>query len=180
MEEEIINKIKKEYNKRKVAKERSLKIISRKQELENDPKVQEYLKLNNMIINSKCEQKIKQSNDEIIESIFNKYKYSIRETNNIYVYLGTFVVSNEYDIVHRPSDIRVSYDDPKAQFRIYINLENNIEEIIKINDCDKFEEENNIIFPITYNKRNYHYELQKEFSKDIIIDGQERACERDL
>jgi len=154
-------------------------LINRKRELENDSKVQEYLKLNKMIENARCEQKVEQSNYEIIESIFNNYKYSIKETNNIYVYLGTFVVSDEYDIMHSWSDDRVNYNDPKAQYRIYINLENCKEENVKIRDCEKFKEENNVIFPNTYiNQTSYYYELQKEFINDVVIDGQERACER--
>lgn len=181
MNKEIIELIKKEYQKRIDDKKRLENMMIRKQELEQDLKVQEYLKLNQLIKESGCEQKIQEKDDKIIESIFYKYQNQIKETNNIYIYLGTFKLSDEYDIVHGPSDERVNYDDSKAQYRIYINLENGMEKEIKIDKCEQFERENKIIFPNTsISNRRFYYELQKEFINDIIIDGQDRAVERIL
>ena len=155
-------------------------MINSKIEVEQDLKVQEKLKLNQLIKESDCEHKIQEKDVKIIESIFYKYQNQIKETNNIYIYLGTFKLSDEYDIVHGPSDERVNYDDSKAQYRIYINLENGMEKEIKIDKCEQFERENKIIFPNTSINRGYYYELQKEFINDIIIDGQDRAVERIL
>lgn len=115
--------------------------------------------------------------DDIISSIYYKYLYQIGddETNEIYVYMGTYKYSDEIDIVHGSSDIRVSYDSPNASYRLYRNIEKSSSEQIRINNCEEFERTHTIINPrvIFYDKT--FYEIQRDFFIRAVKVNQESA-----
>ena len=105
----------------------------------------------------------------------------LNETNDIYLCLGTFRMDDICDIVHGPRDIRLKRDDPKAEYRIYRNIEDGFSEQIPIHKCDEFERIHKIIFPkVDYLADKYFYELQREFIKLSIFQGQKTACKKIL
>lgn len=63
----------------------------------------------------------KKTDDDLLHSAITSL--IINDTNNIYVYMGTYQKNHECDIEHGPSDYRVNDDDPHSDYRIYRNLE---------------------------------------------------------
>ncbi len=63
----------------------------------------------------------KKTDDDLLHSAITYL--IINDTNNIYVYMGTYQKNHECDIEHGPSDYRVNDDDPHSDYRIYRNLE---------------------------------------------------------
>lgn len=136
----------------------------------------EYLELRRLFEKESNRKIIIKSDRIILDDVFCSYVYKIKDTNSIYVCLGTFKIDNICDIEHGPSDYRVDRDDPRAEYRIYKNIENNDYKQIPIKLCDKFECEHRIIFPNSYFSEIFFYNLQKGFINDLMIMDQEKAC----
>lgn len=175
MTEEILEKIKKEYEQRKQKQNEIKGKIKRLNELKKNPFVIEYIELTDFINNSFYHE---YTDEEIMVSSFNKYISEIKDTNGIYIYLGTFRLSNICDIEHGPSDERVSRNDPSAKYSIYQDIEKFSCNQIPIKHREQFEKHNKIIFPKTINTNKYFYELQKEFIRECINSSQEEACQK--
>ena len=87
------------------------------------------------------------------------------------------------DIYHNVvslGDDRVSYDDDRADYRLYQDLEQLASLVINIKDCKAFEENNTIINPNGYFKSREYYKIQKEFFITAVKKGQEAAKKRIL
>ena len=123
MKEELLQKLKKEYIQKKLELDEHNKQVAEINELMKDEKVQKFLSLTEIEIEETKEKKL--SDKEIISKIYPKYLYEIKEneTNNIYIFLGTYMYSDEIDIIHGSNDIVVEYDSPNADYRTYFNLE---------------------------------------------------------
>ncbi len=180
MTEELLKQLRDEVTIKKTNNEKQNTKVQRIKELEDDPNVREYIYLIglskfNTLFNY-------EDDDQIVSSIYNKYIYLIQEdeTNGIYVYLGTFRYSDEIDIVHSSCDIRVKYDDKRADYRLYKNIEQVFAKKININDCKSFERENIILNPNSYYKEKEYYNIQKEFFITAVKKGQEAARRRIL
>ena len=108
----------------------------------------------------------------------------INETNNIYVYMGTFKKNHECDIEHGANDYRVNKNDPDADYRIYRNLEfmayqDGYEIEIPIKECESFEQNHIVIYPQgTCLCDQYYLKLRDEFFDTAILDSQEKALEK--
>lgn len=102
----------------------------------------------------------------------------INDTNNIYVYMGSYIKSNG------SSDCRVKKDDPQADYRLYRNLElmayqEGYEISVPINECKNFEEKYMVIFPYkTYSNDQYYLKLRRIFFDTAVLEGQEKAFEK--
>ena len=83
------------------------------------------------------------------------------------------------DIVSLGDD-RVSYDDDRADYRLYQDLEQLASLVVNIKDCKAFEENNTIINPNGYFKSREYYKIQKEFFITAVKKGQETARRRIL
>lgn len=121
MKEDTLNQIKNEVEMTKLNIEKNNEMVKRIKELEKNRYVREYLSLVGL---SNTKQKfITDTDDEIISQIYDKYIHRIdeRDTNGIYIYLGTFRYSSTADIVSLGDD-RVSYDDDRADYRLYQDL----------------------------------------------------------
>lgn len=114
---------------------------------------------------------------KIISKIYKKYLCEIEEneTNHIYIYLGTYMYSDEIDPVHSSNDIRVKYNSPEANYRVYINLEYPFAKNIPISQCPNFEKNNIIINPSTLFKIKAYYNIQEDFFYKATIENQEKA-----
>lgn len=175
MKEELLILLKEELKKQKLEKEEQNKKVRRIKELLKEPNVREYVELINSI-----DGKIKQntlSDEEMILLIYRRYFHKIEEkdTNNIYVYLGTYAHSYETDIIHGSNDFRVNYDSPGAAYRSYINLEQLYEECIPIKYCDGFEKDHIILNPKSALTQTQYYKIQEEFFVKAVKTNQESA-----
>ena len=175
MTEELLTKMKEEleFEKQKLSDYNGK--VKRIRELENDVNVQEFLKLTNLEYESLPLKRV--SRESLIESIFYQHLHEIdeKDTNGIYVYLGTYKYTDEIDIVHSPHDIMVPYDSPVADYRVYQNIEEYSYKQIPISKCEQFEKERTILnrkVPIT---SKGFYEIQKDFFIRAIKVNQESA-----
>lgn len=179
MKENTLTQIKNEVEITKLNIEKNNEMVKRIKELEKNRYVREYLSLVGL---SNTKQKfITDTDDEIISQIYDKYIHRIdeRDTNGIYIYLGTFRYSSTADIVSLGDD-RVSYDDDRADYRLYQDLEQFTSIVVNIKDCKAFEENNTIINPNGYFKSREYYKIQKEFFITAVKKGQETARKRIL
>lgn len=180
MEQEILQKIKDDYERRKQERTNLQNLMQEIKNLEETETVKKYLSLTEKLDSIKFKKNLLVSDMELLDLSFRSYCYSIRSTNNIYVCLGTFMLDSCCDIVHGPSDIRLKYDDPRAEYRIYRNIEDGYSKQIPIRKCALFELNNKVIFPQTSKTDKFYYELQREFISTMIKHGQEEACKRIL
>lgn len=172
MKEELLNELKKEFEQKKKQVIEYNQKVKRIKELAKTPEVKEYLYLCNQVDGMK-EQKMQDR--DITSSIYHNYLYRIDkdETNGIYVYRGTYRISDEIDIVHGARDIRVNYHSSLAYYRQYYDIEQ-IEPInIPINQCEQFEKEHTILY-LDYFGRKF-YTIQEEFFTKAITKNQDVA-----
>ncbi|MCM1370707.1 MAG: hypothetical protein NC181_02295 [Clostridium sp.] len=120
------------------------------------------------------------NNQEILYRTFLKHKYLISESNNIYVYLGTYKYSYEADVEHGPRDYKVSRNYKNADYSKYMDLET--EDLIEIfiNEREQFETSHKVIFPKNLFEQKEFYEMQKTYIEDCVKDGQTLAVEKIL
>lgn len=175
MKEELLVKIREDLE---IEKERLKEYndkIKRIKELMKDDKVKEFLKL--ISLDYKVGNTKKMVTDDIIASIYSQYLYLIKEsdTNGLYVYLGTYAYNDEIDIVHGSRDYRVSYDSPKADYRLYQNIELWGSEQILIRKCEEFEKNHIVINPMVPFSNKDFYEIQKDFFIRAVKDNQKSA-----
>ena len=175
MKEELLQQMKEELEERKKEIALHNEKAKRIKELLKDPKVKEYIKLMNL--GTPMLKQIKKTDEEIISSFYSKYTYRIKEneTNKIFVYLGTYKYSKDYDICHYTPDIQVDYDSDKADYRLYQDLEDSSSKLIPIKQCEQFEKENIIIIPNTRYRRKEYYDIRQEFFIKAIKKDQESA-----
>ena len=105
-------------------------------------------------------------------------KVNITETNNIYVYTGTF--KND---INDSFGTRVNYDSENALYSKYSNIELqeynfNSTMIIPISKREEFEKNNIVIFPKNYLLDKTFYDIQNDFFLDAMELGQEKAIEK--
>lgn len=184
MKEEILQKMVECYNERKQCQENYEKKKLELKELKEDPKVKEYLDLVKEVngISNQNRNIVSWTKDDMINAAYNEYKREIVETHGIIVYMGTFMHSSERDIIHGPSYISLRRDNPKAEFRVYRDIEKSYHEEFElpIKECSEFEKNHTIIIPRTILREDYFNKLQKEFIADMIIHGQEEAVNKVL
>lgn len=180
MKEETLNAIRTEYEKEKSNQEALKRIKKQITELEENPFVTQYLKLKEdykNIYNDVCAE---QSDEEIIKSIFRRYMVSEKETNSIYFCLGSFMYSMQCDIDRGYNDMQVSKDNPFAEFKSYMDIENEYNVIeVPIKECEEFEKTHKVIVVDKALVGEWkYYEVQSDFIKTAVEEGQEKACQR--
>lgn len=178
MKQEILDAIKSEYLKQKEQKRKVDDMISRLETLKENEYVIEYINLLNALNNINYKRFSTWTDENILDSVFRMYSYKNDETNGIYVYLGTFILDNLCDMEHGPCDKKVDRTDPRAEYRIYQDIECIDAIRIPINRCEEFEKTHKIIYPNNrYGRRTCH-NIQKEFIRDLITTSQEEACKK--
>lgn len=186
MTNDEMNRIKETYEHLLEIKNEILQLEKSVKEYEQSPIVQKYLKLKNQLENDKrysYDQVQNKTNEDILEKAID----SIRVTHpeNIYVYIGTYQRSHEIDIEHGSTDYRVSISDPNADYREYRNIElSRFEATIQvpISMCEKFENENIVLFPYKQANVNaeYYYKIRNMYFETAIKYGKEKALEKVL
>lgn len=162
MKEELLTKIKEELQSEKQKLIDYNNNIKRIRELQNDANVQEFLNLTNLSYERMSLKKV--PSEDLIELIFSSHLYEIdeRDSNGIYVYLGTYQYTDEVDIVHAAHDISVPYDSPVADYRVYHNIEQLCSEMIPISECDNFEKTHTILNKKRISNKGF-YVIQRDF-----------------
>lgn len=175
MNEELLFKIKENLEQEKKRLGEEIEKNKRIKELMSDKSIKEFLDLTGLKYEIGSTKR-KATND-IIESMYYKYLYLINddETNELYVYMGTYKYTDEIDIVHGSHDIRVPYDSIDANYRLYRNIEKTSSEQVLIRNCAEFEKTHIIINPkVAFSEKTF-YEIQKQFFIRAIKDSQESA-----
>lgn len=180
MKEEKLKTIKEEYQRNKELKKSVENTITRIEELKENEFVKEYLSLLEKINKINYQDILNWTDDAMLDLATYRNMHNIKETNGIYVCLGTFKLGNLCDIEHGPSDERVKRDDLSAEYRIYQDLECDDSVQIPIGLCEEFENTHKIIFPDVYNSLGFYYKIQREFIKEAITTNQEKACTKVL
>lgn len=175
MTEELLTKMKEELEIEKQKLVDYNRRINRIRELENDENVQEFLNITNLEYKALPLKRV--SSESLIEKIFFSHLHEIdeKDTNGIYVYLGTYKYTDEIDIVHSPHDIMVPYDSPIADYRVYQNIEEWSSKQISILKCEHFEKEHTILNPKVPVTSKGFYDIQKDFFIRAIKVNQETA-----
>ena len=123
MEKEIISLIKKECKRKQAQREHYLEVLKQIEELEANESVRKYIKLKGELEKSNYQKIINETDEQILYNTFYSHLHMIKNPEDIYICLGTFMMDNICDIEHGPHDIRLQSDDPRAEYRIYRNLE---------------------------------------------------------
>ena len=145
MKEEILERIKMDYHEMKSKKEKYQKIRKRIQELEQNELVKEYLQLLSQTESYDYERIVDLSKEKMYDRAFRNHLTSIKETNGIYVYLGSFIYSIECDIEHGANDYRVKRNDPNANYWLYQDIERYDSIEIPIKKYEDFEKNHQVI-----------------------------------
>lgn len=179
MEQEILNKIKKDYLKLKKEREKLSKLSVELDELMQKEDVIRYLSVLEELENIDSGLQNKTDTD-LINKAYSRNRSSNKKTNEIYFCLGTFISSTESDVEHGANDIRVRYDDPKAEYRTYIDIENEFNCVnISINDCSQFEKMYKIIYPKNFLfAMQEYYELREQFLVIAVLENEEKAIQK--
>ena len=185
MKEEELIKLREELNETKEKQKDIQWLLKEKKDLEDNPFVKRYVELKNMDIDNIGTQMLaSQSEEQLINNILTFKRFN--NTNKIYVYMGTYTGKYCNDIIHSNSCIAVNRNDEDADYSLYVDLEKKLSDIQQINikDREKFEENNNIIYPkgvIFFSKfKKEFFKLKEEFIKDMIENGQEKAVSKVL
>lgn len=165
MKDELYNEIKQYYLKEKEEQEEKNNKIEEINTLIEDSKVKRFIELTNFDIEKYT---LEQTDEDIIGELFRNSlnEIDIEDTNNIYVYMGTYKKENE-------EDIKVSNDDPNASFKCYSNIELSYNLKIPIDLCEEFEKENDVIY--IDNPEKAYFDIQEEFVVKAIKTTQRRA-----
>ena len=99
-----------------------------------------------------------------IRHAYEKYKDGIKEkdTNNVYVYTGTYNSNKE----------KVEYYNFDAMFRTYDNVEGIIEHTVYVDDVPKFEKDHIVLF--VENIDNVKF----DFLKTSVLKGQHKSVKK--
>ena len=182
MKPEMLEKIKRDYFKLKEEYQTNIDELTRLKELEKHPLVQEYLRLQQEIEEFSPKKITEEHCLDFASEAYAMNSHHIKETNSIFVYLGTYKNTSSKDVLRGPESIRVKYNDPTAEYRLYVDLEKHRIDTLEIplQNCTLFEQTHRIIFPKSYNTAREFYDLQNAFILDAIKLGQEEAIKRVL
>lgn len=182
MRPEVLEKIKRDYfNLKKEYQTRTTKLM-RLKELEQHPLVQEYLTLQREMEENSLKKITSENCLDFASKAYAMNSRHIKETNSIFVYLGTYKNSSSRDVLRGPESTRVKRNDPEAGYRVYVDLEKQIVDALEISiqNCNLFEQTHRIIFPKSYNIVREFYDLQNAFILDAIELSQGEAIKRVL
>lgn len=185
MENKNLKNIRKKYKEFVKLRQNYQELLKKKKELEEEPKVQEYLNLLDEFVDSWNRSYILGSNvqessdEQLIQKAVDTE--TIVNSNKIFVCMGTYKRSDEVDIIHGASDYRVNKNDPLADYRIYSDIEKNslhakIE--VPISKCEEFEKNNVVLYPNKCVSSEYYNNVRNIFFETAIKQGQKKAIEK--
>lgn len=122
---------------------------------------------------------------QIFERAINEIK--INKSNNIYVYLSSYIKVNRRkkkkadDLI--VADLPVAYNSLNADYRKYRNIElkeddPNYEVDVPVHKCEKFERDNIVLHAVSKNGADYYDYVRNMYFEDIYNYGEEKALEK--
>lgn len=103
----------------------------------------------------------------------------INDPSDIYVCMGTYKKLNGYNIESLNPENIVEKDDPNAQFRIYINIENGAKYEKSIAECEHFEIENRVLYPPKEcDSYKYYGDIRTRYFQEAMNNGLESAKQK--
>ena len=174
MREEILEKLRQERAKIVGSIQKENARIARLEELSNDPKVKEFMKLSKLKSRKKLDN-VLIDEDKIVETLMKKYypdEMPIEETNQVYVCLGKKYMAyrGEWDFPTLDCDGGIHKSRPYA---LYTNIECDHDfHIVALSDCEKFEQTHQVIFAGPY---DYYDRIQKDFVLTAVKTDQASA-----
>ena len=113
----------------------------------------------------------RRTKSDILLRLLKRHEKEIeKDTNRIYVYLGTYREKDDF-YESGPEDIQVPYDDKNASYSLYKDLEVDREVLISMDERNWFESRFDIV------AGDYRM-LQKEFIITALRKGQEKAAKQ--
>lgn len=182
MKSEELIKLKEKVQEIKQKRDKVLEIQEEIKKLEECEEVKKYIKLLSVyeeMIPEKSKKIAEYTEKDIINIALGYTK--ITPSEDIYVYIGTYKNSDEFDIVHGPSDILVSKNNKDADYILYQNLEAKYGGTVQVpyKKADEFESNHKVIFPQNVvSRQRYFYDLQLEYFKTMIFESPEKAEEK--
>lgn len=182
MKIEELKQLKAKVKELQLKKDEALAIQKEIEKLEEKDEIKRYLNLLDLL-----EEKTTGSNRgidkftdrEIIKIALNKV--DITPDEEIYVYIGTYKINHEIDIVHGSNDYEVSRTNHNADYVLYENIESKYDGTVQIpyKKADEFEANHKIVFPQNViSRQRYFYELQSEYFEAIIFKSLEEANQK--
>ena len=98
-----------------------------------------------------------------------KYENMNKKT---FICLGTYKINRELNIEHGSSDYLVAYDNPNADYRIYVDINKELSDgqvKIPINMCNKFEQDNIILNPKGINPLKFYKQIRSDILQNNDI-----------
>lgn len=182
MKNEELQNLKEKVEQLKQKRDKVLAIQAKIKELEETEEVKKYLELLELY-----EEKTTGRNKGI-ETYTDKKIIDIALSNveitpdeEIYVYIGTYKINHEVDIVHGSNDYEVGRTNFNADYVEYENIESKYDGTVQIpyKEADEFERTHKVIFPKNIaSRQRYFYDLQSEYFETMIFESPEIAKER--
>lgn len=180
MTEDILKLIEGSFEFKQNKKKYVLDLLNQIKELNKDETVIKYLNLLDEFNSIDYIGILNFSLEDMLASSLRAHMHLIKETNNIYFYLGEFMLDNTNDFRFGPKDVKLDAGDSKAEYKIYINIENNNKIRIPINESKNFESKHKVIFSDQIQLNSAFINAQTEFIKTALEEGQEAACDKIL
>lgn len=186
MTNEEREKIKEKYECLLEIKKEILKQKEEIEELEQDPTVRRYLELKERLESDRdydYSEVVDLSNEKILEKAIESVR--VTNTNNIYVYLGTYQINLNKNEEY-PSDFIVPFNDPKADYSEYMSIELDEcayeqKKLVSPKQREKFEKDNIVLYPPKgINSGTYYSEIRTMYFNTAIKYGCDKALEKVL
>jgi len=171
MKDEILDKIKKSALEKRRDTDEFNRKVSRILELQENPLVKEYSTLLNSIVGNP--RFIVLEDSDIYDLAYRQHSKEIlpEDTNGIYVFMGTFM----YNSNTGGYEVRVSDDDPKANYRKYWDIELGSVTSVDVFYSEAFEATHTIIKGKEKDEIQLFRRIQNEFIKESIEQNQDTA-----
>jgi len=165
MNSDKLKDIKLKIDEKRIERDKYLKIKKRLEYLEKTALVSEYLELKAIENNEIAMLK----NEDIISDIFRSNLVYSEDTENIFIYVGTYKI-DEYG-----NEFRVHRFDEVADYEMFKNIESSEYMRVKITDLKDFFENNKVVYIPDNSLERTYYELQKMYFNDVFKYGGTRA-----
>ena len=186
MHNEEIEKIKKEYEHLKMVRKEIIDLEKQIKECEQNPIVRHYFELKEMLESDKSYEYYQTVNfnaDQLLLYVINNNK--ITNTNNIYVYMGTYRMNWDRN-GECFEDFVVSFDDINADYSEYFNIElgvsdYNKKKLVSPIRREEFEKNNIVLYPPNgVDKYDYYNSVKIMYFDTAIKCGCDKALEKVL
>lgn len=166
MNQEVLEQINQRYLKTKRSRDRIQKVINRIEDLKQTKEVKDYLRLLRVLNRINYSKYIDSTDEELLKKSFFKYSPILENVHDIYIYTQTM----------NKDDEAIDFNDKRAKYHIYMNMEN-IQDVKSIKKLErkKFEKKHIVIYPdSTFD----HIDVTRYFLEQSFEYGQQEAIKK--